>query len=333
MALTRRHAMAVGTASALLARSARAQAAFDFKIGFDDPDTHPMSLRIMEAAKAILEQSSGRLNIRVFPNSVLGGDTEMLSQVRSGGMELFGAPSLTLSTLVPLSGLPSVGFAFKSYAQVWAAMDGDLGGLIRGAIAKAGQVPIGAVWDNGFRQITSGKAPINGPGDFAGFKIRVPTTALLTSLFSSLGAAPTSINFNELYSALQTRVVEGQENPLALIETNKLFEVQKYCTLSNHCWSGYWIVANHRTLARLPDDLRAILERNLTAAALSERTDLAKNDDAVRSQLAAKGLVFNTPDPAPFQAVLRQTGFYTKWQQTYGAEAWAVLERYTGPLT
>ena len=257
----------------------------------------------------------------------------MLSQVRSGGLELFGAPSLTLTTLVPLSGLPSVGFAFKSYAQIWAAMDGDVGALIRTAIGKAGLVPLGAPWDNGFRQITSARAPIATPADLAGFKIRVPNTALLTSLFGALGASPTSINFNELYSALQTHVVEGQENPLALIETNKLYEVQKYCTLSNHCWSGYWIVASRRTMARLPDDLREILERNLNAAALAERADLAKSDDSLRAGLTAKGLLFNAPDPAPFQAALKAKGFYTQWQQTYGAEAWTTLERYTGGLS
>lgn len=333
MNLTRRHAMAAASAGTLLARPARSQAQFEFKIGFDDPESHPMSIRIVEMAKAILEQSSGRLNIKVFPNSLLGGDTEMLSQVRSGGMELFGAPSLTLSTLVALSSLPSVGFAFKSYEQVWAAMDGDLGAIIRTAITKSGLVPVGPVWDNGFRQITSAKTPVNTPADFAGFKIRVPNTALLTSLFSSLGASPTSINFNELYSALQTRVVEGQENPLALIESSKLYEVQKFCTVSNHCWSGYWMVANRRALARLPEDLRALLEQNLTKAALAERADLAKADDAVRAGLAAKGLQFNNPDPGPFQAVLKVKGFYAQWKQTYGAEAWATMERYTGSLT
>jgi tripartite ATP-independent transporter DctP family solute receptor len=332
MVLTRRHAIAAGAAGAFLGHAAHA-AEFDFKIGFNVPDTHPMSIRIVEASKTILEKSNGRLNIKVFPNSLLGGDTEMLSQVRSGGMELFGAPTLTLSTLVALSGLPSVGFAFKSYDQIWAAMDGDVGTMIRAAITKSGLVPLGVVWDNGFRQITSSKAPITTPADFAGFKIRVPNTALLTSLFSNLGASPTSINVNELYSALQTHVVEGQENPFALIDTQKFYEVQKYCTVLNHCWSGYWTVANRRALARLPDDLRGLLEQTLNAGALVERADLAKADAATKAALAAKGLQFNAPDPAPFQAAAKAKGFYNQWKQTYGAEAWAALEHYTGAIT
>ncbi len=193
--------------------------------------------RLTEAAHAAASQSGGRLNVTVFPNSQLGGDPEMLSQVRAGGIDLLAAPSLTLSTLVPLSGLPSIGFAFPSYDQVWTAMDGSLGDFVRDAITKTGIVPMKKVWDNGFRQITSSSSrQINSVEDLKGFKIRVPVTALLTSLFSGLGALPSSISVSELYSAPQTHIVEGQENPLAQISTNKFYEVQKYCALSNHCW-------------------------------------------------------------------------------------------------
>jgi len=173
---------------------------------------------------------------------------------------------MTLSTLVPLSGLPSVGFAFQSYDQVWAAMDGGVGDLVREAIGKTGVVPMKTMWDNGFRQITSSSRwQLNSVEDLKGFKIRVPVTALLTSLFSGLGALPSSISYSQLYSALQTHVVEGQENPLAQVSTGKLYEVQKYCALSNHCWSGYWVNANRLALANLPADLLAIVNESFDA--------------------------------------------------------------------
>ncbi|MGZ3296562.1 MAG: TRAP transporter substrate-binding protein, partial [Xanthobacteraceae bacterium] len=251
-----------------MTKPAGAAAEFEFKLGVNTPDTHPLTIRLTEAARAIGSQSSGRLNVTVFPNSQLGGDPEMLSQLRAGGIELLAAPSMTLSTLVPLSGLPSVGFAFQSYDQVWAAMDGGVGDVVRDAIGKAGIVPMKKMWDNGFRQITSSSSrQLNGVEDLRGFKIRVPVTALLTSLFSGLGALPSSISYSELYSALQTHIVEGQENPLAQVSTGKLYEVQKYCALSNHCWSGYWVVANRRALAALPADLLEILNGNFDAAA------------------------------------------------------------------
>ena len=337
MKLTRRTvlgAISGLTAAAVFGRPAAAAAEFDFKLGVNTPETHPLTVRLTEAAREIGSRSGGRLNVTVFANSQLGGDPEMLSQVRAGGIELLAVPSMTLTTLVPLSGLPSIGFTFASYDQVWSAMDGDVGGLVREAITKTGLVPMHRKWDNGFRQITSSSSrQLNGVDDLKGFKIRVPVTALLTSLFSGLGALPSSISYNELYSALQTHVVEGQENPLAQVSTGKLYEVQKYCALSNHCWSGYWVVGNRRSLSGLPADLVAILNESFDAAALKERADLVEMDRSLQGELTAKGMVFNKPDPVQFRAALVKAGFYAQWQKTYGAEAWAALEKYTGKLT
>jgi tripartite ATP-independent transporter DctP family solute receptor len=337
MNMTRRGLLGTASAAALtaiLGKPAQAAAEFDFKLGVNTPETHPLSIRLTEAAKEIGARSSGRLNITVFPNSQLGGDTEMLSQLRAGGIELLAAPSMTLSTLVPLSGLPSVGFAFQSYDQVWAAMDGAVGDVVRDAITKTGIVAIKKKWDNGFRQITSSSSrQLNSVDDLRGFKIRVPVTALLTSLFSGLGALPSSISYSELYSALQTHIVEGQENPLAQVSTGKLYEVQKYCALSNHCWSGYWVVGNRKALSSLPPDLLAIVNESFDAAALKERADLLEMDRSLQAELTGKGMVFNKPDPVQFRAALVKAGFYGQWQKIYGAEAWSALEKYTGPLT
>ncbi|WP_343206187.1 TRAP transporter substrate-binding protein [Bradyrhizobium sp. OHSU_III] len=335
--MTRRSVLGAGSgavAATMFGKRAIAAAEFDFKLGVDTPETHPLTIRLVEAAKAVAERSSGRLNITVFPNSQLGGDPEMLSQVRAGGIELMAAPSLTLSILVPLSGLPSIGFAFQSYDQVWAAMDGGVGDLVREAITRSGVVPLRKVWDNGFRQITSSSSrQLNGVDDLKGFKIRVPVTALLTSLFSGLGALPSSISYSELYSALQTHIVEGQENPLAQVSTGKLYEVQKYCALSNHCWSGYWIIGNRRAMAGLPPDLVEVINAAFDAAAVKERTDLVEMDRSLQAELTGKGMTFNKPDHVQFRAALVKAGFYTQWQKTYGADAWAALEKYTGKLT
>uniref|UniRef100_A0A974A2W5 TRAP transporter substrate-binding protein n=2 Tax=Bradyrhizobium septentrionale TaxID=1404411 RepID=A0A974A2W5_9BRAD len=318
----------------MFGKPAVAAAEFDFKLGVDTPETHPLTIRLVEAAKAVAEQSAGRVNITVFSNSQLGGDPEMLSQVRAGGIELMAAPSLTLSILVPLSGLPSIGFAFQSYDQVWAAMDGGVGETVREAIGKTGLMPMKKVWDNGFRQITSSSSrQLGSVDDLKGFKIRVPVTALLTSLFSGLGALPSSISYSELYSALQTHIVEGQENPLAQVSTGKLYEVQKYCALSNHCWSGYWIIGNRRAMASLPPDLLEIINAAFDAAAVMERADLVEMDRSLQAELTEKGMTFNKPDPVQFRAALVKAGFYTQWQKTYGADAWAALEKYTGKLT
>lgn len=317
--------------AAVRTRPARA-AAFTYKFACDTPPSHPLSKRAQEAADRIAKATDGRLQIRVFPNSQLGSDTDTLGQLRSGAVELFTLSGLILSTLVPPASINGVGFAFKDYAQVWAAMDGKLGAYVRGEIGKRGILAMDKIWDNGFRQTTTATKPIRVPEDFKGMKLRVPVSPMWTSMFQALGAAPASINFNEVYSALQTHVVDGQENPLALIDTAKLYEVQKYCSLTNHMWDGFWLLANRRAWNRLPPDVQEIAARELNQSALDERQDVAALNASLRGALTAKGLAFNEVDTAPFRATLQKAGFYAEWKRRFGDEAWGLLETAVGGL-
>src|SRR2546423_9807150 len=239
------------------------QAEFSYKYANNLPDAHPMNVRAKEMAAAIKAETNGRFELQIFPNNQLGADTDMLSQIRSGGIEFFTLSGLILSTLVPAASINGIGFAFPDYDTVWKAMDGELGAYVRGEISKANLVVMDKIWDNGFRETTSSTKPINGPDDLKGFKIRVPVSPLWTSMFKAFDAAPASINFSEVYSALKTKVVEGQENPLAIISTAKLYEVQKLCSLTNHLWAGFSFLANRRAWEQLPEDIREIATRNI----------------------------------------------------------------------
>src|SRR6478672_10510322 len=208
-------------------------AEFELKYATGQDPTHPVNLRAQEALTRIREATSGRVDIKLFPANQLGSDTDLLTQVRNGSIQFFNLSSLILATFVPVSGITSVGFAFKNYDEVWKAMDGDLGNYIRAEIAKTPIFTVSKIWDNGFRQITSSGREIKSPADLKGFKIRVPAAPPLTSLFTALEAAPSPINFNEVYTALQTKGVEGQENPLAIISTARLYKVQKSCSLTS----------------------------------------------------------------------------------------------------
>ena len=339
MSFSRRTLLKASAASAVLGGIgapvvARAQTAeFTYKFANNLPESHPFMTRAREMAAAIKAETNGRFDMQVFPNSQLGSDTDMLSQVRSGGIEFFTLSGLILATLVPAASINGIGFAFKDYPSVWAAMDGDLGAFVRGEINKAGLEVMDKIWDNGFRQTTSSTKPINGPEDFKGFKIRVPVSPLWTSMFKAFDASPASINFAEVYSALQTRIVEGQENPLALISTAKLYEVQKYCSMTNHMWDGFWFLMNRRAWQALPDDIRAVVAKNVNAAAIKERADTEKLNASVKDELAAKGLVFNQPNVAPFRDKLRSAGFYAEWKGKYGDQAWELLEKAVGKLS
>ena len=335
MTLSRRHMLATTAgALALPATHAFAQKAeFQYKYANNLPVSHPMNIRAKEMADAIRSETKGRVDIQIFPSSQLGSDTDMLSQIRSGGVEFFTLSGLILSTLVPAAAISGIGFAFPDYPTVWKAMDGDLGTYIRAQIGKANLVAMDKIWDNGFRQTTSSTKPIVTADDFKGMKIRVPSSPLWTSMFKAFDAAPTSINFSEVYSALQTKVVEGQENPLAIISTAKLYEVQKYCSLTNHMWDGFWFLANKKAWERLPEDLRTIVAKHINAAGMLERTDVEALNGTVQSDLASKGMVFNKTEAASFRDQLRKAGFYSEWKGKFGDEAWALLERSTGKLS
>ncbi len=311
-----------------------AQAAeFTFKWGTNVPETHPLNVHGRKAAEALKEATGGKVELHLFANNQLGGDTDMFSQLRSGALECFTLSGVNvLSTLIPSAAIYGLGFAWKDYPTLWKAMDGNLGEHLRAQITKTGLVVMDKIWDNGFRQITTSTKPIKEPGDLQGLKIRVPVSALWTSLFKSLGASPTGINFAEVYSALQTKVVDGQENPPAIISAAKLFEVQKYCSLTNHMWDGWWFLMNRRAWGQLTPDLQQTFARVVNAAAVAEREEVAKQNESLKADLAAKGLVFNDVDPAPFREALSKAGFYKEWKGKFGPEAWAILEEAAGEL-
>jgi TRAP-type C4-dicarboxylate transport system substrate-binding protein len=185
----------LGTAAALplgapFIRHARA-AEFMFKAATGLLPDHPTNVRLIEAAAAIAHDSNGRLEIRVFPSSQLGGEADLLHQVQSGAVEIFPIGGFVISAVVPMAALDGVGFAFKSYDQVWPAMDGELGGFIRAAIMEGAPLYVTrTIWDLGFRQITNSVRPINTLADLQGMKIRVPSAAAYIELFKALGASP-----------------------------------------------------------------------------------------------------------------------------------------------
>src|SRR3954469_10892764 len=186
-------------------------AEFSYKLATGQSLTQPINTRLEQACARIREATNGRLEIRFFPANQLGSDTDLLSQTRSGATEFLNIAGSVLSTVAAPAAVTNVGFAFSNYDQVWSGMDGPLGAYVRAQIEKTGYIVVSKAADNRFRQITSSSKPIKTPEDLKGYRIRVPVSPIFTSLFKALGASPTSINFNELYTALQTHLVDGQE--------------------------------------------------------------------------------------------------------------------------
>jgi tripartite ATP-independent transporter DctP family solute receptor len=324
----------IGAALAMpFVRVGKARAAeFEYRLATGQSLAQPINARLEQACGRIREATGGRLDIHFFPASQLGSDTDLIAQVRSGGVDFLNIAGSVLSTFVPAAGITNVGFAFSSYQQVWSAVDGKLGASVRTQIEKAGIVVMSKAADNGFRQITSSERQIRKPEDLAGVRIRVPVSPIFTALFKALGAGPTSINFNELYTALQTHIVDGQENSLTTIDAGKLYEVQKYVSESNHIWDPFWLIGNRRAVAALPEDVRAIAQREFDRAADEQRADSMRLNDTLKADLMKKGLTFLTIDQAAFRATLASSGFYKEWRDKFGQAAWASLEAVVGPM-
>ena len=257
----------------------------------------------------------------------------MISQAISGALEMYILPIDLLAPRNPVCGILGVGFAFPDYDHVWAAMDGDLGNMLRGVAEQIGFYCLDKGYDHGFRQITTRTKPITSPADLRGFKIRLPVAPYLISLFRHLGASPTAINFNEAYSALQTGIVDGQENPLVLIDTAKLYEVQKYCSLTNHVWSGFHVSFNVAAWKRLPPDLQEIVHRNFTEAATGAAPGLRDDDEDRTAEPDGQGPDVQCARPQAVPRCTVEDRFYPDMKKTAGDKAWALLEKYVGPLT
>ena len=336
MRMTRRTFIAASTAitaaAILPARSARA-ADFEYKMGHSSPESHPFHKRLLEVSDRISKETAGKMKLSIFPASQLGGDNDLLSQARSGAVDFVQPAGLILASILPLTAVNGMGFAFKDYPQVWTAIDGDLGEYIRSQIsAKTGLVPMEKRWDLGFRQITTSAKPVEKAADLAGLKLRVPGAPALVSLFTALGASPVSMQFGEVYTSLQTKIVDGQENPLSVIDAGKFYEVQKYCAITNHVWDGYHICANAASWNRLPNDIKTIVAKAFNEVALLERDDLSKLDRSLQAELEKKGVTFTKPDLDSFRDKLRAAGFYQEWKGKIGNEAWALLEKHVGKL-
>ena len=181
--------------------------------------------------------------------------------MRTGGIDFFTPSALVVATLVPVAAINAVGFAFSDYDQVWGAMDGKLGAHVRAAMAKvAPATPSRRCGTTASARSPAAAKPIESrQGHERPEDPRAGEPAVASRCSRRWAPSPTSLQFSEVYSALQTKIVDAQENPLPIIQVAKLYEVQKYCSLTNHIWDGFWFIANGRAWERLPADLKAIV--------------------------------------------------------------------------
>ncbi len=303
-------------------RIARA-AEYSLKYGNNLPLTHPLNIRAQEAADRVAKESNGRVEIAIFPNNQLGGDTDMLAQVRNGAINFFTPSALVVATLVPVAAINAVGFALPIMTRSgrrWTAASAPMSAP---RWPRLGSMPSRRCGTTASARSPAAPSRSRGAKDMDGLKIRVPVSPLSISMFKALAASPTSLQFSEVCSSLQTRIVDAQENRLPIIQVAKLYEVQKYCAISNHVWDGFWFVANARAFQAMPADLgEDRLAYAINGAGLTQRDDIKAFNATVQADLQGKGLTIHQARARlSFRAKLRDGGFCGEWKGRFGEEA------------
>ena len=300
-----------------------------YRLGLNQPAGSPTARRAGEMAEAINRETGGEFRLDVFPGSRLGPDPKMFADLRAGALEFFMAGA-TLGEVAPSSALPLLPFAFTDSKAVFAALDGALGDRIRGELAQNGLHAFHHCWQNGFHHLTTSVRPICAADDFTGLRFRSPGGAIAADFFKALGAEAGMVPFSGMYEALKARQFDGQSDPLGVVLSLKLYEVQSYLSLTAHWWSGFTLLANAAAWAALPRTVQDAVARNAEKFALLQRDDIEKVNAAGAEELARRGMQVNTADTASFRA--RLGDFYKSWRTKAGPEMWRLLESYAGGI-
>jgi len=308
-------------------------AEYKFTQYHNQPASGTLHKNITAMWEAVRAETNGRVEVTVYAenNKIPGGDPEAFKKLLAGEIQFFTLMGGIIGTVVSVAEAQQIPFAFKSAPEAHKAIDGPLGRYIGEEMAAKGMYlfPV-AGFDNGMRQVTTIARPIAKPDDFAGMKIRVPPGQMIFDTFKAFGAEPVTTPANQIYDALKTGRVEAQENPLAILDGYKLYELVKHVSMTNHMWSGFNLMAHLETWKALPADIKTVIERNATKYVRQQRIDQGERNASLRGDFEKRGLVFNDIDQAAFRA--RLPGVYANWKEKLGTKCWTLLEEATGKL-
>lgn len=265
--------------------------------------THPGHLAAMQFAQRVEARTNGQVKVSVFPANALGAPPEQLQQVKLGVIDM-GLPTQgALDKYNKAFAVVMLPFVFQDLAHAHRVLDGPAMQWLAPLAEKDGFVLL-ANWEWGFRNMSNGKRPINAPQDVQGLKIRVPPEVQLEAAMEALGANVTKIAFPELYMALSQGVVDGQENPIAVISHNKFNEVQKHLAMTRHAYNSMVHVISTKSWAKLSPEQRSIVQEESRAAGMAMRRAIAAEEAAQIAQLEKLGMLVTRPDPKLFRAAM-----------------------------
>lgn len=266
------------------------------KLGTSLPDSHPQTMGARKFAELVEQKSDGRIKIAVFSNGQLGSDQQMQAALRGGTQEFTVPSTATLANLDKSFGIIGMPFSFASEAQADAVLDGPFGQSLLDRLPAVGMVGL-AFWENGFRNLTNSRRPVERVEDIRGLKVRTMQNTLYIDMFNGLGANAVPLAVTELFTALETRAVDGQENPYTVVHAQKFYDVQKYLSTTGHAYDALVLVASGKFWDRLSESDRQLLREVAREATLYQRQTSRELNAKLREELVGLGMQIN--DVAP----------------------------------
>jgi tripartite ATP-independent transporter DctP family solute receptor len=261
----------------------------NFKVAFVQNIDHPHGIGAKKFGELLEQKSGGKMKAKAFGGGSLGGDAQVISSLQGGVVEMTLVSPGLLTGLIKEFSVFDLPFMFTSYREVDAVMDGPVGTRLLDMLTDKGLIGLG-YWDHGFRNITNARRPINRMEDISGLKVRVIQIPIFIDTFSALGANPVPLPFPELYTALETGTVDGQENPFASIETSKFYEVQKYAATTGHVYNPLVAIFSKKIWDKLTEDERRIVQEAATEAGLYERKVSREANEKSMQTLRGEGM-------------------------------------------
>jgi len=287
------------------------------KLGHFGADDHPAQTAAKQFAANVDKRTGGKVKIKIYPNNQLGNPPEVLEQSILGAIDMSLPGQDQLAKYVPKFDAVSTPFAFKDYATADKIIDGDFKNWVSKDLEGKGLVYLSA-WEWGFRQLTNSKHPILKPEDSKGLKIRTPPAFAYQAFVEAIGGLAQTIQFSELVMAMKTGVVDGQENPIAVIYNLKLYESQKYISILNYTYSSMTHVVSKKVWESLPADQQKVIREESESAGKLMRK-LVREDEAKQiAEMKKMGIQIDTPNLSPFKAVMPSA--YEKVKVKIGAQ-------------
>lgn len=253
----------------------------NLRFAFSLAQDHPFGTGAKAFADAVAKKSGGKMKVQLFPGAVLGSDPQNLSAIRGGTLDFTSMATGLVASIDKQQMVFDLPFLFNNAQEAYAIADGPIGRKIQDDLAPHGVIGLG-LWDLGFRHMTNSRRPIAKLEDVQGLKIRVIASPIFVDLFTTLGANPVPMTFGELYGALESRTVDGQDNPLGVIESAKFAEVQKYLSLTRHVYTGMPLLMSKKTWDGLSEAERKVIrEAADEAKKLQREATLAKEAQAI----------------------------------------------------